>query len=84
MSRAIFEAPTTSPWASFTGEIVSETLRRDPSLRKRIVSKWSTRSPRLSRARILGSSSRWSGGIKMLIDLPMTSAAVYPNRRCAP
>ena len=39
MSRAIFEAPTTSPRSLRIGETVSEIDSRVPSLRCRIVSK---------------------------------------------
>jgi hypothetical protein len=38
MSRAIFEAPITRPLASRTGEIVSDSSMRLPSLRRRSVS----------------------------------------------
>ncbi|HEX8852439.1 MAG TPA: PAS domain S-box protein, partial [Pyrinomonadaceae bacterium] len=38
MSRAIFDAPTMRPSASFTGETVSDTSTKVPSLRRRTVS----------------------------------------------
>ena len=62
MSRAIFEAPTTRPWASWIGEMVSETSIGLPSLRLRTVSKCVIRSPRFSRSTIsVSSASRPSG-----------------------
>ena len=53
MSRATFDAPTTRPSASRTGETVREMSSRRPSLATRTVSKCSTRSPRRSRSRIV-------------------------------
>ena len=57
VSRAIFDAPMISPRAFFTGEIVRETSNKVPSLRRRNVSKWSTRSPFLSFAKMEGSAA---------------------------
>ncbi len=63
MSLAIFEAPTIFPLALLTGETVRETTIRLPSLRCRTVSKWSIRSPRRMRVRIVRSSSCRSFGM---------------------
>ena len=82
-SRATFDAPMISPVGLRTGEIVTDTSIGVPSLRRRTVSKWSTRSPRRSRSRIFGSSSRRSGGKITSIGLPIISAAVYPKIRSA-
>jgi hypothetical protein len=76
MSRAIFEAPTMVPLASRTGEIVTDTSINLPSLVARIVSKWSTRSPRRRRSRIIGSSSSRSGGNRVSMLLPTISSAL--------
>ena len=73
-SRATFEAPTTTPALLRTGETVSETKTRRPSLPMRSVSKWSTRSPRRSRDRIVSSSARSSGGMMRMIDWPIISS----------
>ena len=51
MSRAIFDAPTTLPCAFLSGETEREILTNAPSLRTRVVSKCSMRSPRTSRSR---------------------------------
>ena len=75
MSRAIFDAPTILPSALPIGETVSETSTGVPSLRTRTVSKWSIRSPRRRRSRIVTSSPCRSGGMMMVIDLPTTSSA---------
>jgi hypothetical protein len=72
MSRAMAEAPTTLPFARM-GETVSETSTSDPSLRRRVISRWSTRSPRATRERISGSVSGRSGAASMVTDLPMAS-----------
>ena len=56
MSRAIFEAPMTSPASFLIGETVRETLISVPSFLRLIVSKCSIRWPRRIRARISVSS----------------------------
>ena len=76
MSRAIFDAPTTLPAPSKSGETVSDTWMWLPSLRSLSVSKDSTRSPRPMAPRILGSSSSWPGGSSREIDWPIISSAV--------
>ena len=84
MSRAIFEAPTTRPVESLTGETVSDTSTRRPSFVTRTVSKCSTRSPRRTLARTVSSSSaRRSSGMMSVIGWPTASAAVQPNNRSA-
>ena len=83
MSRAIFEAPTTFPREFRIGEMVSEMSTNVPSLRCRIVSKCSMRSPRLIFSRMSGSSSRRSTGMMIVIGLPTASSAVKPKSRCA-
>ena len=62
--------PTIFPSASLTGEIVSETSTRLPSLRTRSVSKCSMHSPRRMRSMISGSSSGWSAGTRARQRLP--------------
>ena len=63
MSRAVFETPITVPLASRIGEMLSETGTSRPSLCRRQVSRFSTRSPRAT-ALITSSSSRdWSSGM---------------------
>ena len=76
MSRATFEAPTSRPAASHTGETVSETSMICPSARRRRVSKCSTRSPRCSRSMKTRSSSSWPSGKSMVIGLPTICAAL--------
>ena len=76
VSRETFDAPMTRPSASRTGETVSEISRRRPSFATRTVSKWSIRSPRTSRARIVRSSSTRSGGMISVIDRPIASSVV--------
>ncbi len=83
ISRATFEAPTTRPDESVTGEMVSETSIRLPSFRLRTVWKWSTRSPRRRRLRISDSSAWRSSGMIRVMFCPMASSAVYPNIRSA-
>jgi hypothetical protein len=70
------EAPITRPEASRTGETVTETGIERPLLCRRIVSKCSVRSPRLSRERISCSSCRRSGGMIIVIGRPMASSSV--------
>ena len=79
MSRATFDAPTTRPAASLMGEIVKEISRSVPSLRMRQVSKCSTSTPRLSRSRMIASSSRRSAGMIRVMCWPTASSAVYPS-----
>jgi len=50
-----------------TGEIVKETAIRLPCLRCLMVSKWSIRSPRLMRVKIVRSSSSRSFGMMIVI-----------------
>ena len=47
----MFDAPMTAPVASRMGDTVSDTSTSVPSFRKRMVSKGSTRSARLIRAK---------------------------------
>src|SRR5262249_33411900 len=53
ISLATFDAPTILPSAFLTGDTVSETTIKLPCLRCRMVSKWSIRSPRLTRVRMV-------------------------------
>ena len=62
MLRAIFEAPVTFPFPSFSGEMVAEIMILRPSLQMRSELKCSTVSPREIRARISDSSCCLSGG----------------------
>ena len=68
MFLAIFDAPTMVPDGSRIGETVSEMGTSVPSLRLRIVSKCSIRSPRRMCASTMSSSARRSGGIRIVID----------------
>ena len=73
------------PFRSRSGEMVSERLTRRPFFASRTVSKWSMRSPFLSRARIPFSSSTSSGGMIFRIDSPIISVgAVAQNSRRTP
>ena len=83
MSRAAFEAPITSPCWSRIGDTVSERLILLPLFVMRTVSKVSRRSPFRSFSRINRSSLSRSGGMIIVIDLPIASAAVYSNSRSA-
>ena len=76
MSREMEEAPMILPERSLMGEVVTETSISEPSLRRRVVSKLSTRSPRLMRSRICENSSSRSGGMMMESERPLASLAV--------
>ncbi len=84
MSRAIVDAPTTRPLESRTAEIVSDTSMSEPFLRRRVVSKRSTRSPAATRASSFATSSSWPSGTSSAIDWPVISASEYPYSRSAP
>src|SRR5947199_727196 len=83
MSRAVFEAPMTSPFAFLIGDTVREISKRVPSFRMRVISKCSIFSPWLMRARISSSSASRSGGMTIVMDRPTASAAVQPKIRSA-
>src|SRR5688572_16121710 len=84
MSRATFDTPMIFPSSSVIGEAVTETSIIRPSLVWRIVSKWSTVSPRRILAMIALSSSCRSAGISLVMEVPTISAAVYPKIFSAP
>ena len=66
---------TILPFASVTGETVSETGITVPSLRTPSVSKWSIDSPESNVSRIFSCSpARWAGSINP-IGWPMASCA---------
>jgi hypothetical protein len=73
MSRAIFEAPMTTPCSFRIGETVIERSSNRPSFARRTVSKCSTRTPRRIREMISFSSSRRSAGIRIEMCFPFTS-----------
>ena len=76
MSLATFEAPMILPSASRIGETLSETSMMRPSFVRRLVSKWSTRSPLSDALQDPGRCPRQcSGGIRMEMCLPMISSA---------
>ena len=83
ISRVMLEAPMIAPPPSRIGDIVKETSITAPSFRRRVVSKWSMRSPRRIWLTISCSSSANSGGMIRMIDWPIISSAVYPKIRAA-
>jgi hypothetical protein len=83
MSRLIEEAPTISPRAFRTGDILSSIGISSPSFRRRMVWVWAMCSPREIRASIWRSSSCRSGGIRAKMEEPTISAAEYPKMRSA-
>ncbi len=84
MSRATFDAATTRPPSSRTGDMVTEMSMTRPSFETRTVSNGSTRSPRRSLSRITTSSSSRSGGMSMVIGRPTASRLECPKSRSAP
>src|SRR5665647_134938 len=77
-SRAIVDAPTTTPSASWIGETVSETGTDVPSFRTRTASRYSTCWPALILARTALISRVRSTGLRRSMDLPMTFALELP------
>jgi hypothetical protein len=74
MSRAILDAPMIWPCEFRIGDTVIEIAILRLSLVMRVVSKWSTRFPARIRSMIRVSSSCSSGGMIVVMCLPMISA----------
>ena len=75
-SRAMTDAATTFPDRSCTGDTESDTSTSEPSLRRRTVSKCSTRRLAVISPRITPISLASSSGTMMAMLRPTASAAV--------
>ena len=84
MSRTILAAPTTRPWASRTGETLTDTCSVRPSLATRTVSYGPKCSPALTHCFTRSVSSCLSGGTRTAPGRPRMSPARYPYSASAP